>query len=392
MRPDSTKVYDNGSGHLILKDPAKQPTMPLHFKNNGYVTRSSGCGWSEAPWHPPCGWTCYVNFKPEKKKGMSGKGKRMAWRPACEIYDGPDDLHGDHQTVTQAISAMDENREKPFFIAVGLYKPHLPFVAPKRYWDRYDHDKIESVRPADLPVSAVAHMYNWSEIWSYGCSERKLFAEDCPPDRKQSLDLIHAYYAATSFADAQVGRLLAQLNELGLNDRTAVVVWGDHGFHLGDMKRWAKHTQFEGAMRSPLLVRLPGKQKVGVRSSALVETVDLYPTLCDFCGLELPGHLQGESLVPLVSGATTKGKAAAYSQISPVGGPHKHLMAYSLRTDTHRYVEWRDRAQGYKVVASELYQFGDAFAETRNVIGDPKHEKALKRSRALMRVGYESLP
>jgi len=189
--------------------------------------------------------------------------------------------------------------------------------------------------------------------------------------------MIHAYYAAVSFIDAQVGRLLAKLEELGLAGNTAVVLWSDHGFHLGDQDRWAKWTQFEADMRSPLMIRLPGAQGGGRDTQALVETIDLYPTLVDYCGLQRPRHLVGESLVPLIEGKVTQVKSVALSQVRPLGEGPGNLLAYSIRTADYRYVQWRDTKQAYKLVNEELYDLRQSLAETKNVIKEPSYQEVL---------------
>ncbi|MHC4996480.1 MAG: sulfatase [Planctomycetota bacterium] len=395
VRPDTAGIYGNGEAWKISKDPANRPTMPQHFLNHGYTTLSfgktyhskgagKGYGWSRQPWHPPSGWTCYVEHKYE------GKG---TVRPAYEIYDGADALHGDYQTADMAIAAMRENRDRPFFIAVGFYKPHLPFVAPKRYWDLYDEDEIVRPGPPEIPEGAARHGYHFRELTTYGYRDelgmRLYTADDMPTDR-QARELIRAYYAAVSFNDAQIGRLLAALDELGLSDNTAVAVWGDHGFHLGDQARWAKWTQFEADMRSPLMIRLPGAGQHGRATRALVESVDLYPTLVDYCGLPRPGHLEGESLGPLIRGEVESVKDFAMSQVTGLQAA-KHMRAYSLRTARYRYVEWRDSSDGLKPTGRELYDLSSGLAERVNVAGDPAYREVLEACERMTREGYASL-
>ena len=394
LRPDSSGVYENGSALRIASRPETRPTMPLWFRNHGYTTLSfgktyhgkgsgPGFGWSEPAWHPKTGWTCYVDFP-------IAKDNKWDWRPAYEIYDGPDRLHNDYQTATQSIKALEEHPDTPIFIAAGFYKPHLPFVAPRRYWDRYE-DVDTSVENSGFPEGAADYMYRWSEIWSYGMDEEVPFSERRPPTPQQGSDMVRAYLAAVSFIDAQIGRILDKLDQLGMRDSTAVVIWGDHGFHLGDHRRWAKHTQFENAMRSPLLVRLPGQQRPGVVSAALVETIDVYPSLCEYCSLDAPGHLEGLSFLPVVRGETTEGKPAAYSQIHPVGKSERHLMAYSVRTPNFRYVQWRDTQNQNRMIWRELYDHRKDPDETKSVAEEPEYEPVLREHARLMRKGYPSL-
>ena len=394
LRPDSTKVYGNRGTGRIARQPDK-PTLPAHFRNNGYTTLSfgktyhglcaePGCGWSDQPWRPPSGWAAYVEFP---FRGFVS-GDASAWRPAYEIYDGPDRLHNDFQTADKTIQALEDNRDGPFFIAAGFYKPHLPFVAPQRFWDLYDGVDL-SIENLGIPQGAGDFAYSYSEIWSYGVEKDVLFSMDLPPNEQQERHMVRAYFAAVSFIDAQVGRILDRLDDLGLADNTAVVLWGDHGFHLGDHGRWAKHTQFENNMRSPLMVRFPGRQEVTGETRALVETVDIYPTLCDFAAIGEPKHLEGASFLPVVSGAVERIKRAAYSQIVPVR--QSSLMGYSVRTQDYRYIEWREREDSSTVILRELYDHRKDPNEHRSVAGDLSYATEIERHARLVRQGYTSL-
>jgi len=195
VRPDTLRLYGNGGAAAVANEPRRRPTMPLFFRNHGYTTLSfgktyhskgggPGFGWSDHPWHPPSGWTCYVDFQMPK-----GEPQKGFWRPAFEIYDGPDSLHGDYQTADQAIKALEENRGKPFFIAAGFYKPHLPFVAPKRFWDLYTEEEIEPLQPGAIPQGAQRYQYSFREICSYGLDNGKLFTPDSMPTESQAIDL-----------------------------------------------------------------------------------------------------------------------------------------------------------------------------------------------------------
>jgi iduronate 2-sulfatase len=395
-RPDSTGIYEIGNSWQISKEPDTHPTMPQYFMDHGYKTLSfgkvyhstgkgKGFGWSEEPWK--LDWTCYVDF--EYVEGKKDKNNRP-WRPAYEIYDGPDSLHNDFQTAEKVIQALEDHRDEPFFIAGGFYKPHLPFVAPKKYWDLYSADEISTIDPSGLPLGAADFMYNWTEISSYGDSEGNPFSGDAGVGAENTKKMIHAYYACVSFIDAQIGRIFQALEKNGLAGNTAVIIWGDHGFHLGDHGRWAKHTQFEQAMRSPLLVRLPGHQKIHGESRALLESVDIYPTLCDFAGLKTPDFLEGESFLPVVEGKAN-GKQAAFSQIQPVGKPENRMMAYSVRTKDFRYVEWRDTSKGYELVHAELYDHRRDPEETVSVAGNPEFADVIKLHAELVKGNYGSL-
>ncbi len=399
LRPDSTGIYEIGDSWQISKRPDTHPTMPQYFMDHGYKTLSfgkvyhskgagKGFGWSETPWHPgmpKTGWTCYVDFKYDPKE-------KNPWRPAYEIYDGPDSKHNDYQTADQVIEALKENKDRPFFIAGGFYKPHLPFVAPKKYWDLYTDDEVARLEPENLPRGAADFMYNWTEVASYADPEGELFSSDAAVGDKQARNMIHAYYAAVSFIDVQVGRILDALDELGLADNTAVVIWGDHGFHLGDHGRWAKHTQFEQAMRSPLIVRIPGHQKVSGQTLSIVESVDIYPTLCEYAGLDVPGFVDGQSFLPVLDGAS-EGKKAAFGEIRPVNRKQEEsrVMAYSVRTADFRYVEWRKMDDLSEIVWRELYDHRKDPEETVSVIDNPEYSEIVKEHAKLLAQSYGSL-
>ena len=392
LRPDTTGIYEIGDSWKISKRPDTHPTLPRYFRDHGYRTLSfgktyhqkgtgSGYGWSEEPWK--LDWTCYVDFQyTDWQKGQ--------WRPAVEIYDGPDSKHTDYKTATKVVEALKQNKNQSFLIAGGFFKPHLPFVAPQKYWDLYSDDDIELIAPYARAEGAADFMYSFAEISSYGVEHGKLFSNDSDVGRKAKRRMLHAYYACVSFIDAQIGRILEALETSGLADTTAVVIWSDHGFHLGDHDRWAKHTQFEHVMRCPLIVRLPGKQKVTGLTDAIVESVDLYPSLCEFAGLPVPSFVEGESLLPILAGKSN-GKEAAFSQIRPVNRKKRDLMAYAVRTDNYRYVEWREPSNNNAIVWRELYDHRNDPAEAVNVIEYPKHSNAIRGLERLVLSNYQSL-
>jgi arylsulfatase A-like enzyme len=396
LRPDSTGIYEIGDSWQISKRPDTHPTLPRTFKDNGYTCLSfgkiyhgkgvgKGYGWSEEPWK--LNWDCYVDFNYVEGKGSKGK-----YRPAYEIYDGPDSRHNDYQTADKVIQALRENKDRPFFIAGGFYKPHLPFVAPKKYWDLYSEKEIEAIGPSGIPKGAGEFMYNWTEISSYGDAEGNLFSGDDGVGVKETPNMIRAYYACVSFIDVQVGRILQALEKNGLAENTAVVIWGDHGFHLGDHGRWAKHTQFEQSMRCPLMVKLPGHHKVTGETRALAESLDIYPTLCEFAGIEIPGFVEGESLVPVIEGKGA-GKEAAFSQIRPVNRkkPESQVMAYSVRTKDFRYVEWRSMNNLSEVVWRELYDHRKDPEESISVASNPEYADVMREHAILVKEGYASI-
>jgi iduronate 2-sulfatase len=252
---------------------------------------------------------------------------------------------------------------------VGFKKPHLPFCAPKKYWNLYDRKKItlpqNPEHPAGAPELATR---SWRELEGY---------TDIPSDGKLSekkiRELRHGYYACVSYIDALVGRLLKQLKTSGLAENTIVCLWGDHGFHLGEQGLWTKANNYELSARVPLLFRYPETIKAGKRSGALVELVDVYPTLADLCGLNAPSGLEGISLSPLIQKPSLIWKKAAFTQYPRSFKSHRHrgsgdIMGYAIRTDTHRYVEWRKGMED-KVLHRELYDHRKDPQEMKNLAG-----------------------
>ena len=280
--------------------------------------------------------------------------------------------------------ATDDD-DSPFFLAVGFLKPHLPFIAPKRYWDLYDPTTLEITKlrnpPTGAPVPAtnvVLDELRDSYPWDVRVDPQtgQPVSDDAVYDMpaagellpEQERRLLHGYYACVSFVDAQVGKITAALTELGLADDTIVVVWGDHGYHLGELSLWSKFTNFELGTRSPLVIHDPRIETTVHDTDALVEFIDIYPGLCELAGLPPPSHLQGESFAPLLRAPDHPGKTAAYSQY-----PRRDLMGYSVKTDRFRYTEWREDAGAGAVVGAELYDHAADPDETVNRVEMPAY-------------------
>jgi arylsulfatase A-like enzyme len=200
--------------------------------------------------------------------------------------------------------------------------------------------------------------------------------------------LVHGYYAAVSYMDAQVGRVLAALEDQGLAGNTVVILWGDHGWHLGDHGMWCKHTNYEQATRAALVASVPGQRATGQRTEALVEFVDIYPTLAEACRLPRPEGVEGYSFAPLLDDPKRPWKVAAFSQYPRGGKDTGPLMGYAVRTDRHRYVEWRKR-DGAEVVARELYDHQTDPAEDRNIAGDPANQATVERLSKILAAGWK---
>ena len=413
-RPDATQVWDLQT-HFRVALP-NTITLPQHFKANGYHTAAlskiyhpgfeDGASWSEPHWYPNGRTVDTDPSDPTKRITQSyGKGVKKNANakanededkptpkgekpgktiPAFEISSKSDDELSDGFTCQEAVKRLHNLKSggEPFFLAVGFLKPHLPFVAPKKYWDLYD--------PATIPKPAIDHLPEGAPPYA-GHANGELHAyvgvpegDPIPADFAQTLR--HGYYACISYTDAQVGRLLDALDQEGLAQNTIIVLWGDHGWQLGDHGLWHKHTNFELATRAPLLISVPGLNTAGKTCHAPVEFVDVYPTLADVCGLAIPGDLHGSSLKPLLENpAAIPTKKVAISQYPRPAGQTKQgtLMGYSVRDDRWRLTVWRNRKTG-EVAATELYdELGDP-AESVNLAAKSEHKPVIDRLSAYL--------
>jgi len=338
MVPDRTGIWN--FGEMMRQKTPDVVTLPQYFKQNGYESRGKGKIFDARnvdPAFDPVSWSI-----PFERPGSSDAGSES--KVTTKIMDISLDRTQDGRTTTKAIEWMKEMaaEEKPFFLAVGLKKPHLPFEAPKAFWDLYPEDSIK-VAPfqenakngPEIAYHSANEMSNYEDI---GKKQRKRMEL---PEAKQK-DLIRGYYACASMADALVGQLVQAVADLGLTEKTIVVVWGDHGWHLGDHELWCKHSIFEQATRSPLIIVDPTLGHAGVRVATPTEFVDIYPTLCELAGLEIPAGLDGVSLKPLMTGEKKSVKDVARSQWpKPFGG--EAMIGYSVRSDRYRYTMWMPR-------------------------------------------------
>lgn len=408
-RPDTTKVWDLETDfRKALPDVI---TLGQHFKNHGYFSQGMGKiyhgGFNDAatwsvPWGTPSAPT-YANEESlrlhRRTEGIvpsrGTKGGKPAIPPgsrgpAYEGEDVPDDTFTDGKTARLAVATLRElaGRQKPFFLAVGFSKPHLPFVSPKRYWDLYDPSKIQLAPNPFYPKGApdYAILVPGGELRRY----HGMPNGEIPPDVARRLK--HAYYAATSYVDAQIGLVLDELERTGLRKNTIVVLWGDHGWKLGEHHAWSKHSNVENDTRVPLIISAPGLKSAGSHTRALAELVDIYPTLCDLAGLPLPSHLEGNSLRPVLEQPGRSWKRAAFSQY-PRGinrdGKSLQLMGYSMRTDHHRLTVWVHRDDPSIIDAVELYDSVSDPQENTNIAADPSQAEILSRLMKQWRKGWQ---
>ncbi len=410
-RPDTTGVLDNQ--HFMRPMMPDVLALPQHFKNQGWHSVSLGkiyhhslrepgedpLSWSEPPWYrgqPAPSWFAKesLDYIQRMKKLPKSQQSLMLRGPPFEASDTSDDEHHDGKTALKAIETLRrlKQQDKPFFLGVGFIKPHLPFNCPQKYWDLYPEDAIELppnyAQRTDVPAPALPDPY---ELRSYGTVPRR---EGEPIPDAMALNLIRGYRACVSFMDAQLGRVLDELDRLDLSENTIVVFWSDHGYHLGEHGLFTKMTNFELGTRVPLLLRVPGMKTAGQKTRALVELVDLYPTLAELAGLPLPQHLEGASLVPLIENPARSWKKAAFSQYLRKGsktGMGKGPLSFdgrSLRTDRWRYTEWKD-ADG-QLLGSELYDHASDPEENCNLASDPAHAATVQELAAQLQAGWKA--
>lgn len=450
-RPDTTGLYHN---YVALRE--LQPdilTLPQHFISHGYETvyvgkifhngdTDDGISWSRKPvkWlknvpRPKGPYALARNnrMKANNLKAMLAKYGETAQRglaagPAYEKADVPDTAYVDGYNTELAIATLNQltkQKDKPFFLAMGYKQPHLNWTAPKKYWDLYDREKIPMATETDAPKGgAVMGLHA-----SFELRTRAGIPKYGPLGPDLSRTLKHAYLASVSYIDAQIGKVIGALETTGVRDNTIIIVWGDHGWHIGDMGVWGKATNYEIATRVPLIIWTPEMKLRGKKTKALIELVDIYPTLCELAGVPKPKHLEGHSFVPLIEKPDQPWKKAAFSQYpnpalrewaaNPLSqgmretwfGPlikdveqriidqqgskwnrelfEKHLMGYTMRTNRYRLVVWSDlRDREAEPVFVELFDHDTDPHETKSIASE--NPELVSRLKSQMKAGWRS--
>ena len=375
QRPDTTQVFDlKKHFRSVLPDVV---TLPQMFMKNGYFAARVGKIYHYGVpgdigtngLDDPASWNEVVNprgrDKDEENKLTNHTPKRgLGSALAFLAADGTDEEQTDGIGATAAIRLMEQHKDQPFFIACGFYRPHTPFIAPKKYFDRVPLDSIPVPEfPQDLPSRVPEGALQSTQPWPW-----------FGVNKEQLRESVRGYYATIEFMDAQVGKLLDALDRLGLADNTVIVFWGDNGYHLGELGLMMKQSDFENSARIPLIMSVPGQKQTGGLSPRPVELLDLYPTLADVCGLTPPSNLAGRSLRPLLENATATWDHPAFTQVwrGTFGG-------YSVRTERWRYTMWGvGAAQG-----EELYDYDSVAGELENLAANPQHAQTKAKLRAL---------
>ncbi|MDE0466454.1 MAG: sulfatase-like hydrolase/transferase [Candidatus Poribacteria bacterium] len=353
LRPETTGVYGNTKGWREALPEVV--TLPQHFKTHGYHTRSVGKIAHAATWDDELSWSAPI----WSQRWTIDKATTPSW----QILDVPDDELKDGRIANAAIEILTQIKDQQFFLAVGFHKPHLPYNAPRKYYDLYDIETFTDVS------SVVPHPLN--DVRAYA----DIPDGNAPISEDKTLELMHGYAASTSYMDAQVGRVLDQLEALRLTENTVIAFCGDHGFHLGEHGTWRKNTLFEVGLRSPLILSVPKQTHRGVKTDSLVELVDIYPTLCDACQLPISSQLEGLSMVPVIEQPKRPWKAAAFSQL---------MRGRTMRTNQYRYTE---RGTG-KNPRRELYDYHVDPDEAVNIAYLPKNKELVAHLSERLHAGW----
>jgi iduronate 2-sulfatase len=383
-RSTSTGLYDFGRDFRQFYPGAV--TLPEAFKKQGYFTQALGKVFhighntynDEQSWSAPHFHEKIVEYltmdRAESELTIEEAlfenyswdfAMKQAKGPAWESPEVPDEAYGDGRVAQKAVHVLESlhKKKQPFFLAVGFARPHLPFSVPKKYWDMYDRSQlpmpVTEEHPSGAPDVAVkrfGEIEQYQEIPRYNADRRY-------PD-SLTRRLIHGYYAGVSYVDTQIGKVLQELERSGLDKNTIVVLWGDHGYLLGDMGMWTKHVNYELANRIPLIISWPGKILSGHETASVVETVDLYPTLIELTGLQMPKNnpvpFDGESLVSLLRSKVDKVDYAYHCY------PRDGWMGRAIRTDGYRLVEWTHIDRKHPEPRYEFYRYGADLLEYRN--------------------------
>lgn len=410
-RPDSTRVWHLGDEFRKIDPDAV--TMPQYFHKTGYYTVNIGkifhnfmpdsISWDEPDLRPyPYNTEPHRNrdgetywyTKESKAIQEAARNKLLkkvdsphelyadGWNhgPAIEVADLPDSIYYDDKQTTLALETLKRIKDKtrPFFMGLGYYRPHLPFVVPKKYWDLYPKGSVSPPPnpklPKNVPVMSSSSNY---ELRAYHTQHKINRPEDAPLPKQYVDSLRRGYYASVSFIDAQVGRIIEGLKEMGIYKNTIIVLWGDHGWKLGDHNGWGKQTNFRIDTHTPLIIKT-ANQKTGKRIKALSELVDIFPTICDLAGVEKAEYFQGTSLKTLFKNPNHPWKDAVFSQFrrrARMSRDGHEYMGYSMQTKRYHYVEWYTWDNSTKTrgdfAAAELYDHEVDFYETKNIAQNP---------------------
>lgn len=417
LRPSSTGVEDLQTNFRnIIPDAI---TLPQYLKENGYHTVAIGkiyhnifpdsLSWSEPklhvdnyPFDPDAVYrgaesVAYQEVRKKKileagqeKKYIDEFGQWYLKALATECEDLRDDEYYDGAQTDLALLKLEDlvKTDKPFFFGVGYYRPHLPFNAPKKYWDLYDRNEIplalDNMPPENAPRMALN---NLRELRGYVDFKDVKHPMDGQISDDEARKLKHGYLSSVSYIDAQIGRLLDKLEKLKIADNTVIVLWGDHGWKLGEKGSWCKMTNYGIDTRVPLIVSTPELRKNGKYSKQFVEFIDIYPTVCELAGVKIPENLEGISFMPILKDPEKTIKTEVYSQFYREGiwtAPDSvNYTGYSVRNNEFLYVEWYSESTG-QMVADELYDLKNDPQETINIVREKSYQPTTESMNLLL--------
>tara|TARA_R110001599_G_scaffold148473_1_gene332131 strand:- start:3638 stop:5203 length:1566 start_codon:yes stop_codon:yes gene_type:complete len=417
LRPDSTRVWHLGDKFREINP--NTVTMPQYFSKFGYHTVNLGkiyhnympdsISWDEPDlrpaqyirpdWLKRDGETFYISEEVNKSQAIKRDSllklnpDRYAdgWNtgPAWENADVHDSMYYDGAQTELAKRTLTRlaKTDEPFFMGLGYFRPHLPFTAPKKYWDLYDRDSIPLAPNPNVPENApgftmnsmyeLRHYDGFNGIGHPESSYR--MSEDTARILKQG------YYASVSYVDALLGNLISHMKEIGIYENTIIIVWGDHGWKLGDHNSWGKMTNYNIDLNVPMIIRYPNQENRGAQTFEITELVDMFPSLCELAGIEIPDYMQGASFVPLIKEPKREWKNAAFSQFHRRpnhSADGKRYMGYSINTKEYHYIEWYawNAATGIRgdFKSAELFDSKNDPFETVNIAQDPKLSKVVE--------------
>ncbi len=376
LRPDTTRVHDLQTDFRTILPGVV--TLPQTFKRHGYFSARVGKIYhygnpgqiGTSGLDDPASWDEFVNprgIDKDEETKVTNYTPTRGLGSALAYYASPaaDEDHTDGKVAIETIALLEKNKDRAFFIGAGFYRPHCPFIAPRKYFDLYPLDRIPAPAASSESGAPPAAWFTVPPHWGISAQAQR--------------ETIQAYYASISFLDANVGRVLDALDRLRLTDNTIVVFVSDHGYHLGEQGQWMKQTLFERSARAPLIVAGPGVTAKGRSTSRIVEFLDLYPTLAALAAVRAPDGLQGRSLAPLLKNPDAKWDHPALTQVRRAAAGSTY-MGYSIRTGKWRYTEWDKGKRG-----AELYDEAVDPRELHNLAADPKHQKVVVDMQRLLR-------
>ncbi|MEO0470504.1 MAG: sulfatase [Bacteroidota bacterium] len=427
LRPDSTQVWHLGDKFREINP--KTVTMPQYFSQHGYHTVNLGkifhnympdsVSWDEpdlrparylrSDWLKRDGETFYiseaVHRSQVRKRDSLLKIKPIryadGWNtgPAWEAANVHDTMYydGAQNELTKKTLTRISKMKQPFFMGLGFFRPHLPFTAPKKYWDLYDRDKIPLAANPDIPDNApIFSMNSMYELRHYDGFHHIGHPTSAYRMGEDTVRLLrHGYYASVSYVDALLGDLFSHMKKLGIYDKTIIILWGDHGWKLGDHNSWGKMTNYNIDLKVPMIVRYPTQEKRGGQSFAFTELVDMFPSLCELAGIPIPDYMQGRSFVPLLENPEIPWKKAAFSQFHrrpKVSADGKRYMGYSINTEVYHYIEWYEwfpqKGERGAFQGAELYDVLFDPHETKNMAYEKGHEPIVGKLSQLLAEGW----